>query len=115
MAKKNNINTIGKWAFIIGLALVIIAGLIEGIYTVPSLALILVILGLIVGFLNINEKDTIKLLLAVIALALTGSATAMVVPAIYTYLQSILENLLVFSGAAALVVAIKAIIEVTKK
>jgi len=113
--KKDNLGAIGKWAFIIGLALAIIAGLIQGIYTIPSLALILVILGLIVGFLNITEKNTVKLLVAIIALMAVGSFTISVIPAITDYLAAILANIVIFAGAAGLVVAIKAIIEPTKK
>lgn len=116
MAKKtSNLEMVGKWAFIIGLALAIIAGLLQGIYAIPSLALILVILGLIVGFLNIVEKDTIKLLVAIIALTVVGGLTISVIPAINMYLESILTNILIFAGAAGLVVAVKAIIETTNK
>ena len=115
MAKINSLAIIGKWAFIIGLVLAIIAGLIEGVYTIPSLTLILVILGLIVGFLNITEKDTVKLLVAIIALTLVGGLTISVIPTINIYLAAILKNILIFASAAGLVVAIKAIIESTKK
>ena len=115
MAKKNNNIAIGKWAFIIGIALAIIAALIEGITVIPYLALILVVLGLLVGFLNVAEKDSVKLLVAIIALLGIGSATIMVIPAIDAYLQAILENIVAFAGAAGFVVAIKAIIETTKK
>jgi len=116
MAKKtNNLAMVGKWAFIIGLALAIIAGLIQGVYIIPSLALILVILGLVVGFLNIAEKDTVKLLVAIIALMAVGSFTISVIPTISSYLESMLANIVIFSGAAGLVVAIKAVIETTKR
>jgi len=116
MAKKtNNLGTVGKWAFIIGLALAIIAGLLIGVYPIPSLALILVILGLIVGFLNIAEKDTVKLLVAIIALTIVGGLTISVIPTINAYLEAMLTNILIFAGAAGLVVAIKAIVETTKK
>ena len=116
MAKKsNNLGMVGKWAFIIGLALAVIAGLLINIYPIPSLALILVILGLIVGFLNIAEKDTVKLLVAIIALTVVGGLTVSVIPTINAYLESMLTNILIFAGAAGLVVAVKAIIETTKK
>ena len=93
MAKKEaNLELIGKWAFIIGLALAIIAGLIQGIYEIPSLLLILVILGLIVGFLNIAERNTVKLLVAIIALISVGSATVLAIPGISTYLNNIIVN-----------------------
>ena len=115
MAKKSNgLELIGKWAFIIGLILAIIAGLIQGVYEIPSLILILVILGLIVGFLNIEDKDTVKLLVAIIALMGIGGLTISVIPVINTYLENILTNILIFASGAGLVIAIKAIIESTK-
>ena len=116
MAKKiNSLEIIGKWAFIIGLILAIIAGLIQGIYQIPSLMLILVILGLIVGFLNIAEEDTVKLLVAIIALMGIGGLTISVIPVINTYLGAILTNILVFASGSGLIIAIKAVIETAKK
>ena len=113
MAKKtNNLGVAGKWAFIIGLALAIIAGVIPT--TIPNLALILVVLGLIVGFLNIAEKDTVKLLVAIIALMAVGAITIAEIPAIDTYLGAILSNILILAGAAGLIVAVKAIYETGK-
>ena len=106
---------IGKWAFLIGLVVAVIAGLVEGVYTIPYLALILVILGLIVGFLNIAEKNTVKLLVAIIALMGIGSMTILAIPGISGYLESILGNFVAFVGAAGLIVAVKAIIETSKK
>lgn len=118
MAKKN-LEVIGKWAFLIGLVIAIVAGLIEGYYTIPYASLILVILGLIVGFLNITEKDTVKLLVAIIALMGVGAATVIVIGEVITTINTILlalvTNILVFAGAAGLVVAVKAIYEVGKK
>jgi hypothetical protein len=112
MAKKtNSLDMIGKWAFIIGLALAILAALLVSVVTIPNLALILVILGLIVGFLNIAEKDTVKLLVAIIALTVIGAAAIAVIPAINTYLLDILTNIITLAGAAGLVVAVKAIYE----
>jgi len=116
---KNNLDVIGKWAFLIGLALAVIAGLITGFYTIPYLALILVILGLIVGFLNIAEKDTVKLLVAIIALMGVGATAVMiigeVITAINTILLDLITNIITFAGAAGLVVAVKAIYETGKR
>ena len=110
MAKKtNNLGVVGKWAFIIGLALAIIAGIIPT--QIPNLALILILFGLVVGFLNIAEKDTVKLLVAIIALMAVGGITLAEIPMVQNYLVNILKNMLVFASAAGLVVAIKAIYE----
>lgn len=116
MAKKsNNLNLIGKWAFIIGLALAVIAGLLQGIYTLPSLTLVLVVLGLLVGFLNVTENNTIKLLLSILILISIGSAIILTIPVINIYLEAILGNIVVLAGAAGLVVALKTALEVMKK
>jgi len=116
MAKKiDGLKIVGRWAFIIGLALAVIAGLIQGIYEIPSLILILVILGLIVGFLNIEDKDTVKLLVAIIALMGVGGLTISAIPVINPYLEAMLTNIVIFASGAGLVIAIKAVIETTRK
>ena len=116
MAKKN-LEIVGKWAFLIGLIIAVLAGIVEAadIYIVPQLTLILVVLGLVVGFLNITEKNVIKLLVAIIALTSVGGAAVAAIPAINTYLLAMLANIIAFAGAAGLVVAVKAIYETGKK
>lgn len=107
---------IGKWAFIIGLIIAVIAGFISGYPT--AILLILFILGLIVGFLNISEKNNIKFLVATIALLTlgVGSINALsVLSIVSTYLNAILSNFIAFVSAAALVVSIKSVVETTKK
>jgi len=110
---------IGRWAFIIGLAFAVIASfLTEYETTVP---LVLFVLGLVVGFLNISEKNSNKFLLATIVLLIGGiasmSAVAMsgIVGVLINYLTAILRSFVAFVGAAALVVAIKVIFETSKK
>ena len=106
---------IGKWAFLVGLLVAVIASFITGYAT--TVALVLFILGLIVGFLNISEKDSNKFLLATIAL-LTGGIASMSAIVMFgivsTYLNAIIGNFVAFVSAAALVVAIKAILETSK-
>ena len=109
--------SIGKWAFIIGLIIAVIAGVIQAVSPVDFLEyipLILVILGLIVGFLNIVEKDVIKLLVAIIAIMGVGTMTLMEIPAIGEGLDMILANFVYFAGAVGLVVAVKAILQTSK-
>jgi hypothetical protein len=114
MAKKNNSVMVGKYAFIIGILLAIIAGVIPSIAGYTYLPLILVVLGVIVGFLNIVEKNVTALLLGIVALIMVGGATVSVVPTINVYLQAILENFVAFVGAAGFIVAIKAILQTSK-
>jgi ATP synthase protein I len=114
MAKRDNTVMIGKYAFIIGLILAIVAGVVSAIAGYAYLPLIIVVLGLLVGFLNISEKNVTTLLLGIIALSIVGTTTVSVVPTIGSNLQTILNNFVVFVGAAGFVVAIKAILQVSK-
>lgn len=106
---------LGKWAFIIGLIVAVLAGFITTYATYTLL--ILFVLGLVVGFINITEKIVIKFLVAVIALLSlgVGSLNALgVLGIVNSYLMAILGNFISFVGAAALVVSIKAIIDTGK-
>ena len=109
-------NNLGKWAFLIGLLLAVLAGFITGYGTL--IALIILILGLIVGLFNVTEKESGKFLIASIALLVGGIASVgalAVLGGVSSYISAILENLIAFVGAAALVVAIKAIFETGKR
>ena len=102
---------IGKWAFLLGLVVAVLAGFV----VVPYSALILFVLGLIVGLLNVAAKETTQFLVATVALMVGAATTVTVVPALGTVLQAILSSFVAFVAAAALVVAIKAVIELSSK
>ena len=107
-----NLNALGKWAFIIGLVIAVIAAFIGTSISASTIALILFILGLIVGFLNIAEKQLTKFLIATIVLLLLGIGSISALSIIGTvsgYLNLILANIIAFVSAAALVVALKSI------
>lgn len=100
-----DLTRIGHWAFLGGLVLAILAGF----TAIPNLALFLFVLGLIVGFLNIKEKESTHFLVAVITLLLVGvvsiefgGLTPVVIP--------ILNSFVAFVSAAGLVVAIKQVL-----
>jgi hypothetical protein len=113
-AKKTNVlSTIGFWAFIIGLIVAVIAGLI-----LPQNAIIivvLIILGLIVGFLNITAKEILLFLVATIALIVVGNVFA---PLKTLDIGALLGNMLSYVATlmapAAIVAAIKALWAVGK-
>ena len=100
---------IGHYSFLAGIILAIIAGIVKGIIAVELVTIILVILGIVVGFLNVKHKETNEFLLATVALMLAGSANLNVVPVIGEYIQAILANIVVFVAPAALIVALKAV------
>jgi len=98
---------IGGYAFLIGILLAILAGIF--IMGNSTIALILVILGIIVGFLNISDKETTSFLIASIALIAVGTANLGILPVIGSYVQGMVQYMVVFVAPSALVVALKEI------
>lgn len=102
---------IGKWSFIIGLILAVLSGF----FAIPALALVLLILGLVVGFLNISKGEETLYLIAVIVLLVIGvggiQALSVLGTNISTRADTVLANFIIFTGATGLVVAVKAIIK----
>jgi len=96
---------IGSYSFIVGVVVAILAGL--GSLTGDLPVLILVLLGLIVGLLNIPVKKTTDFLVASVALIVAGTANISVIPMAGEILQGALANLTVFVAPAAIVVALK--------
>ena len=115
MAKKDNQAMVGKYAYVIGLLLAIVAGLVLAVQGYAYTPLILVVLGLVVGFVNVSEKNVLTLIVGLLGLALVGNMVLATIPTISGYLIAILDNIVLFAGAAALVVALKAVLQVTKK
>jgi len=97
---------IGHWVFIVGVLLAIIAGLVPALQT-ATVTWLLVIVGLVVGLLNITTKEQEKFLIAVVALVLVGSGLN--IAALGGIVQNILANILAISAPAALIVALKSI------
>jgi len=61
-ASMNKGDLIGGWSFLIGLVLAVILGAMGRVD--GSVSTILIVLGLIVGFLNVSDKETNQFLLA---------------------------------------------------
>lgn len=106
---------IGYWAFIIGVVLALIVGIFAPMIgamniDISWLPLVLLVLGLIVGILNIGDKEINNFLIAVIAIAVVaGLANLSTIPLFGSALQSIVGYLAIFVAPAALVVALKSI------
>lgn len=109
---------LGSWAFIIGVIIAVITGLamgamdLAGATWVGYVPLILVIFGIIVGFLNVGDKEVGPFLVAAIALMVTGMAGTglltidQVLKPLGTILQSMFHYLVIFVAPAALIVAL---------
>jgi hypothetical protein len=104
---------IGFWAFIIGLLLALIGGLVAP--NNATVVVILVILGLIVGLLNISGKETMLFLVATIALIVAAGAFApLSIGSIGDKLDDMVRLVATFMAPAAVVASIKAIWAVGK-
>ena len=103
---------IGRWAFIIGFVIAVLSGLFG--QTGATLTWVLVVLGLIIGFLNVTDKETTPFLLAGIAMLLVGSAGLGALGSLVGVIANILNNIVAIVAPAVLVVALKAVFCVTK-
>ena len=105
---------LGRWAFVIGLAVSVLLGFLSFAYA----SVVLVILGLIAGLMNVTEKEAQKFLVAVIALIVIGMAglqAFIVWGAFYSWIQNVLASFTTFVAAAGVVVAIKVLFETAKE
>ncbi len=103
---------IGSWAFIIGVVIAIIAGIL-GVSVFGDFAtwlpLLFVILGIIIGLLNIADKEINHFLVAVIALLVAGAVNWAVIPVVGTWLAGIFSNIATLMAPAAVIVGIKVV------
>lgn len=98
----------GHYAFLVAILLAVLAGLVPALQ-VDWVTWALIILGLVVGFLNITAKETTEFLVSTIALMLVGTAGLGVIPAAGMMIKAILVNIQAIVIPAALIVALKAI------
>jgi len=109
MAKKGgNMVTkdqIGAWSFILGLALAIVLAFVS-----VNLTWLLVLAGLLVGILNVQDKEVTQFLLAALVLISVGSAGINLLG-----IPAILQNVVYFVSPAAVIVAIKAAYTIGRK
>jgi hypothetical protein len=105
----NAVQKVGSWAFIIGVIIAVIAGF-WPLGTVMTS--ILIILGLIVGFLNVTGKETNSFLFATLVLVVMTSMGGQVLGSIQfigPMLGSVFSAMMLFIIPAAVIVGLKAI------
>ena len=110
---------LGSWAFILGVLIAVVSGLAAGYMSAYAgwVALALVVLGLIVGFLNIGSKEVNDFLIAAIALSMLGISAAGLnfIPMFGPLLVAMVQNVASFVAPAALIVALKAVYTLAKE
>ncbi|MCK5626413.1 hypothetical protein KAI23_00400 [Candidatus Bathyarchaeota archaeon] len=111
-----NIETIGRWAFIAGVIIALLAGIAAAVGGAMGgyVPLLMLILGVIVGLTTVTEKETTPFLVAAIALLVANGGGAFllvdgVLPGVGTGIDTILVTLAPFVAPAAIIMAVKAI------
>ena len=105
MAKTRGVDVVGKWAFLVGVVLAVVLGL----FFDPVLgnwAIVLVIIGLIVGLLNVGDKEVSPFLMSG-AVLIIASALGGTILADTPFVGPVLDALLAVFVPATIIVAIK--------
>ena len=111
MAKSN---ILGGWAFVIGIVIAILIGI--GVPLTDTIIAILVVIGIIIGLLNIADKEVQPFMLASIAVLLAaymGSGVLAKVPLVN--LGNALNAIMAMVVPAIIIVALKEVFEIAKK
>lgn len=108
MAKRNKL---GSWAFLIGVIIAVIIGLVPT--TGNILPMILVILGIIVGLLNIADKEVTPFLMSG-AVLIIAAGLGQNVLSIVPFVGEIVTALLMLFVPATIIVAIKNVFGIAK-
>ncbi len=113
MAKKGkSVTFLGGFAFLFGAAIAVVIGVINPERASTVLSSLLILLGLIVGFLNVTTKERHSFLFSTVSLVVVsffGGAVLGDVAVIGGYLEAVLRSILTFVIPATLVVAIRAV------
>ncbi|OIO41304.1 hypothetical protein COU56_02320 [Candidatus Pacearchaeota archaeon CG10_big_fil_rev_8_21_14_0_10_31_9] len=108
MAKKSNmgglIGSLGGWAFLVGVILAVILGVLGPVS--GTWLIVLVVIGLVIGLLNVTGREVKPFLLSGVVLII-ASALGQNVMADVQILDNILQALLAIFVPATVIVAIK--------
>jgi|SRR3989344_1428492 len=109
MAKKSNL--IGSWAFLIGVLLAIILGLFGNLNY--GLTVTLVVIGLIVGLLNVGDEEATPFLMSGAVLIIASYFGRQEI-AMIAWFADVLYALLLIFVPATIIVAIKNVFSIAK-
>ena len=114
--KRSKMNILGISAFLLGM----VAAILLGAFPVPAWTTTTVVLslagvGVVVGLLNVTDKEIVEFLVAVVTLIVVASALTLIldrIPVFGPYLEKTLIYLILFMSPGAAVVAIKTLLNV---
>lgn len=116
---KHNIDTgniVGTWAFVLGFIIAIVAGFAEFIPMVnfTDLQFLLILAGVIVGFLNVKDHEATTFLLAGLSLVLVSWLGAQTVSQVQIY-SNMLNALQTLFVPATIIVALRSLFVISHK
>ena len=127
MVLKSKENSIGAWAFLVGVILAIVIGLSTTLISIPALTAyskqiyaILVLLGIFVGFMNVAGKDSQTFLLAGTVLVIVskfgmeGVTGSLIGIGVGDAVSSVFGALLALFAPATIIVALKTVFSIAK-
>lgn len=114
---------VGKYAYLVGVIVALIVGVLASYIPASAvgwLTSLIVVAGLIVGFMNVGAKEVKDFLLIstvlVIVAGLGGASTALGgVMYIGVFLDGVFTQLLAFVVPATVIVALKGVLELAKR
>ena len=110
-------NKLGFWAFIIGLVLAVIISIMSAASTPMWAVLTLAVLGLIVGLLNVTDKEVQMFLIAAIAFLMSFQALSNVFTTLtlgWNAIGTFFNLISAFMAPAAAIVAVIALFKLAK-
>ena len=116
MAKyKKGGNKIGSWAFLIGVILAVLFGIITAIGggIGPGMVYVLVVLGIVIGLLNIADEETSSFLLSGTALVIVSALGQNVTSGVPVF-DGILNVLIMLFVPATVIIALKNVFALAK-
>lgn len=127
MALKSKENSVGAWAFLVGVVLAIIIGLSTTLISIPALTTyskqiyaILVILGIVVGFLNVTGRDSQTFLISGTVLVIVSRfgmdsvQGSLIGIGVGDAASSVFGALLALFAPATIIVALKTVFSIAK-
>ena len=113
MAKDDMMAKVGSWSFIIGALIAVILGAIASTAGTTWVIGLILVLGVIVGLLNISDREIVPFLVACVAFLVAAPVFGGAVASFGTtfgWLTRILIHMAIFVVPAAIIASFKAIL-----
>lgn len=113
MSNQSSPSDMGEWAFLVGIILAIILGLFPD-FDSEGVSVLFLMLGAIVGVVNITKRESWKFLIAAVALLVVGTGGFQQIPALGNYFEQIFYNITSFVAPAVVIVGLKSVLDTTR-